>query len=71
MIRYLGKRYDLLMACIARGGLFTCTDMEAHPKTIRSLANDGYLDIVGGHDRHTPYRYRVPERIRQYYARER
>ena len=70
MIRYLGKRYDVLMSCISFDGSFTCTDIAANPRTVKSLANDGYLNIIGGEDRRSPYLYSVPDKIRQYYAQK-
>lgn len=70
MIRYLGKRYDVLMACIDVGKPFTCTDVGAHPRTVKSLADDGFLDIVGGRNRRSPYLYSIPDRIRHYYSRK-
>lgn len=66
MIRYLGKRYGVLMSGIEFGKPFTCVDIGAHPNTVKGLANDGFLDIVGGTHEHVPYVYSVPARIRRY-----
>ena len=68
MIRYLGKRYDVLMMCIAFGRPFTCTDVGAHPNTVKGLANDKFLDIVRSGTRQAPYLYSVPDKIRHYYG---
>ena len=68
MIKYLGKRYDVLISCIEFGRPFTCTDIGEHPNTIKGLANDGFLDIVGGTHERVPYVYSVPDRIRRHYG---
>lgn len=70
MIRYLGKRYNVLMTCISFDGSFTCTDIGVHPNVVKGLANDGYLDIVGGKSRKSPYRYLVSDRVRRHYNRK-
>lgn len=69
MIRHLGKRYDVLMRCIAAKGQFRCYDVGAHPRTVKSLADDGYLDVVEKGSKTAPYTYVVSDRIRQYYKR--
>ena len=68
MIRYLGKRYDVLMACIAFDRPFTCTDAGIHPNTAKGLANDRFLNIIRIGTRQAPYLYSVPDRIRSYYG---
>ncbi len=68
MIRYLGKRYNVLMACIAFGGPFTCTDVGLHPNVAKGLANDKFLRVVRSGTKRVPYLYSVPDRIRSYYG---
>lgn len=71
MIRYLGKRYDVLMSCISFGRPFTCTDVGEPARTIKGLADDGFLSIVRSGTRRIPYLYSVPDRIRSYYGDQR
>ncbi len=71
MIRYLGKRYGALMACIAFDRPFTCTDVGIHPNTAKGLAIDGFLHIIRSGTRQVPYLYSVPDRIRHYYGDQR
>ena len=67
MIRYLGKRYDVLMKCIKHGGRFTAYELGVHPLTMKGLANDGLLQIVEKRCTYPvrPYTYVVPDKIRE------
>lgn len=68
-MRYLGKRYDVVMKCIRHGDKFTAHEIGVNPQTMKGLADDGYLLIVekaGLHPRR-PYTYLVPDKVRQCY----
>ena len=60
---YLGKRYEVLMNCIRRGGKFTAYEMGVDGQMLKVLAERGYLRVVGTN----PYSYVVPDRIQQRY----
>jgi hypothetical protein len=66
---YLGKRYDVLMACIEHGGTFSLH--VPRPMTLKGLADAGFLDIVEKRCTYPcrPYKYIVPEKVRQRYSK--
>ena len=58
------------MACMSFKKPFTCTDVKANPQTMKGLADDGYLRIVGNLHRRAPYLYVVPEQVLHYYGQQ-
>jgi len=73
---YLGKRYDVLLACIEHGGTFSLHDIRVNgaiprPMTLKGLADAGFLEIVEKRCTYPcrPYKYVVPEKVRQRYSK--